>query len=61
MREIDRQEADAAAKAAKKARYMLEKSELTNFAYLEMQGFPDAKMHTLTTKDGKEMGLIPVS
>jgi len=60
MREIGRQEVEAAAKAAKKARYMLEKSELKPFDYLHLQGFPDAKMHTLTTRDGKEMGLIPV-
>lgn len=52
-------EADAK-RAAKKAAFMLSKSEVKEFAYCEMKGHKNIKINVLSQSDGTELGLIPM-
>lgn len=49
-----------AKRAAKKAAFMLSKSEVKDFAYCEMKGHKNIKINVLSQSDGTELGLIPM-
>lgn len=49
-----------AKRAARKAAFMLSKSEVKEFAYCEMKGHKEIKINVLRQPDGTELGLIPM-
>ena len=60
MKTAQKDSENDAKRAAKKAAFMLSKSEVKDFAYCEMKGHKDIKINVLRQPDGTELGLIPM-
>lgn len=60
MKTAQKDSENDAKRAAKKAAFMLSKSEVKEFAYCEMKGHKDIKINVLRQPDGNDLGLIPM-
>jgi len=60
MKTAQKDSENDAKRAAKKAAFMLSKSEVKEFAYCEMKGHKDIKINVLRQPDGDDLGLIPM-